>query len=207
MVSGLWGKKIGMTQVFSEKNAVVPVTVINVGGWFVTNIRTVERDGYTALQVGCVKNRYANDSFSVNWIKEPKKYFSVIREIRVSLDEDVPAVGAPLDITSIVEKGTLVDVFGVSKGCGFAGVLRRHNFSGPPASHGHTMGNRTGSIGCHATQGKVIKGKKMPGHKGNVKCVTRCLEVVKVEPKEQVVVIKGSVPGKAGSLVFIRKEK
>lgn len=206
MVSGLWGKKIGMTQLFSEKNAVVPVTVIDVGGWFVTNVRTVERDGYVAVQVGFVKDRYANDSFSVDWIKKPKKYFRSVREIRVAQEGDLPKVGTPFDFASIVESGTVVDVFGTTKGCGFAGVLRRHNFSGPPSSHGHTMGKRTGSIGCNATQGKVVKGKKMPGQMGNVKRVTRNLKVIKVEQDAKVVLVKGSVPGKSGSLVFIRKE-
>jgi len=182
--------------------------VIDVSGWFVTNVRTVERDGYTAVQVGCVKDRYAKNKFSADWIKQSKKYFKNVREIRVDAKsgETFPAIGQELELSSVLNVGTVVDVFGTTKGCGFAGVLRRHNFSGPPASHGHTMGNRTGSIGCHATQGKVIKGKKMPGQMGNVKRATRNLEVIKVEQDAQVVLVKGSVPGKSGSLVFVRKE-
>lgn len=208
MVSGLWGKKIGMTQVFSDKNAVVPVTVIDVAGWFVTNIRTKDRDGYTAVQVGCVKGRYAQDVFSVEWIKKPKKYFRMLREIRVKENEisSLPAIGKIADFTSILEEGSDVDVFGVSKGCGFAGVVRRHNFSGSPGSHGSTMGKRTGSIGSFATQGKVIKGKAMPGHMGDENCAVKNLEIVKVDHEAKVVLVKGSVPGKSGSFVFIRKE-
>ena len=208
MVSGLWGKKIGMTQVFSDKDAVVPVTVIDVAGWFVTNIRTKERDGYAAVQVGRVKARYSNESFAIGWLKKPKKYFDVVRELKVKEEEmsSLPAIGKPADFISTLSEGIVVDVFGKSKGCGFAGVVRRHNFSGPPASHGHTMGKKTGSIGSFATQGKVIKGKKMPGHMGNVKCVSRCLEVVKIESDAKVVFVKGAVPGKSGSLVFVRKE-
>ncbi len=207
MVSGLWGRKIGMTQMFSKENAVVPVTVIDIAGWFVTNIRTLERDGYVAVQVGCVKDRYSKEEFSINWLKNLTKYFKVVREIRVSGEDQksLPTIGQPVD-TSILEEGVSVDVFGKTKGCGFAGVVRRHNFAGPPGSHGHTMGNRTGSIGSFCSQGKVIKGKTMPGQMGNEKRVVRNLEIVKVEHDSKVVLVKGSVPGKSGSLVFIRKE-
>lgn len=208
MVSGLWGKKIGMTQVFSEKNTVVPVTVIDVAGWFVTNIRTMERDGYVAVQVGCVKDRYIKNTFSIDWIKKPKQYFKRVREIRLSQDaqNSLPSIGEPFDFASVLEVGKKVAVFGYSKGCGFAGVVRRHNFAGAPKSHGHTMGKRTGSIGSFCSQGKVIKGKKMPGHMGNEKCVSRKLEVIKVELDSKIVLVKGAIPGKSGSLVFIRKE-
>ena len=148
------------------------------------------------------------DKFSIDWIKKPKRHFKSVREIRVddSSEESLPAIGQSLDFASILTPGILVNVYGKTKGCGFAGVVRRHNFSGPPRSHGHTMGKRTGSIGCNATQGKVVKGKKMPGHMGNVKRAARNLEVIKVEKDAKVVVVKGAIPGKAGSLVFIRKE-
>jgi len=208
MVSGLWGKKIGMTQVFSKENAVVPVTVIDVDGWFVTNIKTVERDGYAAVQLGLLKKRYAGSSFSADWLKKPKKHFTFLREVRVKQEEvqSLPAIGTVVDFAPFLEEGVLVDVFGISKGCGFAGVIRRHNFAGPPASHGSTMGNRTGSIGTFATQGKVIKGKAMPGHMGATKDVAKNLEVIKIDQDAKVILVKGSVPGKSGSLVFVRKE-
>jgi len=207
MVSGLWGKKIGMTQVFSEENAVVPVTVIDVAGWFVTNIKTVERDGYAAVQLGRVKKRYEGVNFSTGWLKKPKSYFSLLREVRVK-DKDqqsLPAVGQPIDITTVLEKGLSVDVFGTTKGCGFAGVVRRHGFAGPPKSHGHTMGNRTGSIGFNCSCGSVIKGKAMPGQMGAKKNVSKNLEVIKVDHDAKVVLVKGAVPGKSGSFVFIRR--
>lgn len=208
MVSGLWGKKIGMTQVFSKENAVVPVTVISTANWFVTNIRTNERDGYTAVQIGRVKDRYANDNYATVWSKKPKKYFSVIREIRIKEEnmESLPAIGQPAEFASTFDIGSKVAVFGRTKGCGFAGVVRRHNFAGAPGSHGHTMGNTTGSIGSFCSQGKVQKGKKMPGQMGAKNDVTRNLEVIKVDHDAKIVLVKGSVPGKAGSLVFIRKE-
>jgi len=208
MVSGLWGRKIGMTQVFSKENAVVPVTVIDVAGWFVTNIKTVERDGYAAVQLGRVKKRYEGVNFSADWLKSPKKYFSILREVRVKVKDQqtLPAVGESIDIATVLEEGLLVDVFGTSKGCGFAGVVRRHNFAGPPKSHGHTMGNRTGSIGTFCSQGKVIKGKAMPGQMGAKKDMTKNLEVIRVDHDAKVVLVKGAIPGKSGSLVFIRRE-
>ena len=208
MVSGIWGKKIGMTQVFSKEKAVVPVTVIDAAGWVVTNVRTAERDGYVAIQLGCIKKRYADKAFSPEWIKKPKKYFSALREVKVKLDdqESLPAIGVSVDLSTVLQEGNIVDVFGVSKGCGFAGVVRRHNFAGPPGSHGATMGKHTGSIGSFATQGKVIKGKAMPGQMGAKRDAAKNLEIVRVDSEGQIVLVKGSVPGKSGSLVFIRKE-
>ena len=102
MVAGLWGKKVGMTQVFSKENAAIPVTVINTAGWFVTNIRTKERDGYTAVQIGRIKDRYAKDSFETNWLKLPKKYFSIFKEVKVKDETALPAIGLPANEASIL---------------------------------------------------------------------------------------------------------
>ena len=208
MVSGLWGRKIGMTQVFSKENTVVPVTAIDIAGWFVTNVRTVERDGYAAVQLGRVKKRYEGISFSADWLKNLKKYFSFVREVRVKTQDQgsLPVVGQALDITTILQEGQVVDVFGTSKGCGFAGVVRRHNFGGPPKTHGHTMGKRTGSIGSYCSVGKVIKGKAMPGHMGAKSRMVKNLEVVRVDHDAKIVLVKGAVPGKSGSLVFVSKD-
>jgi len=211
MVTGLWGKKIGMAQVFAGES-VIPVTAVDISGWFVTNIRTTERDGYSAVQVGRVKDKYINKKFDINWLKKLKQNFSFVREIKLSKDiseaEGSPVViGKPADFLSIFQEGDSVDVFGKSKGCGFAGVYRRYNFGGAPKSHGSHMGRRTGSVGSFATQGKVMKGKKMPGQMGNKKRVAKNLEVVKIEKDSDIVLVKGSIPGKSGSLVFLRKEK
>jgi len=210
MIRGLWGKKIGMTQVFLE-DSVVPVTAVDVSGWIVTNVRTKDRDGYSAVQVGRIKDRYASKKFDISWLKKPKVYFSFLREI--CLDKDVSeiegasiAIGKPADFLSILTEGDFVDVFGRSKGCGFAGVVRRYNFAGPPGSHGSTMGKKPGSIGFMCSNGRVIKGKKMPGHMGNRKCVVEGLKIVKVDKDSDVVLVKGGIPGKSGSLVFLRKE-
>jgi len=212
MVTGFWGKKIGMTQIFSKKNMVVPVTAVDVSGWLVTNIRTKERDGYNAVQVGRVKDRYANKKFDINWLKNLKQYFSFVREIRLSKDVseaegDAVSIGKPADFRAIFSEGDLVDVFGMTKGCGFAGVVRRYNFAGAPASHGATMGKAPGSLSCFCSQGRVAKGKKMPGQMGHKKRVAQNLEVVQIKEDADVVLVKGSIPGKSGSLVFLRKEK
>jgi len=212
MVTGLWGKKIGMTQVFSDESAVIPVTAVDVSGWVVTNIRTNERDGYNAVQVGRIKDRYADKKFEINWLKKPKKYFSLLKEIKLSKDisedkESAITVGAAADFLSILSDGDMVDVFGMTKGCGFAGVVRRYNFGGPPASHGATMGKKPGSLSFFCSQGRVIKGKKMPGHMGNRKRVSQNLKVVRTDNDSNIVLVKGSIPGKSGSFVFLRKEK
>lgn len=204
MITGCWGKKIGMTQVF-QNDKVIPVTVVDVSDWLVTNIRNQERDGYGAIQVGLKRPKCTGDAFSKLWLKDPRAYFSFVREIKA--EEELPniAVGQSIDFCKQFKEGEKVDVFGKSRGLGFAGVVKRHGFNGPPGSHGSTMGKRTGSIGFFRSEGRVIKGKKMPGHKGNVACAIRGLEIIMVKPEEKVLVIKGSVPGKSGSLLFIRK--
>lgn len=200
----MWGKKVGMTQVFVN-DKVVPVTAINVGNWLITGIRNKERDGYDAIQVGCLKKRHAKAQFSADWLKSIKKYFSMIKEIKVSQAVDDVEIGKPVDFYNHLNQGDKVDVFGITKGHGFAGVVKRHDFAGPPASHGSTMGKKPGSIGFMTSQGKVIKGKAMPGHMGVDRRVMRNLEVVKIEKDAPVVLVKGSIPGHVGSYVFIRK--
>lgn len=203
---GLWGKKVGMTQVFAD-NKVVPVTVIDTAHWFVTNTRVVEKDGFNAVQVGCVRPRYVEQPFSVDWIKQPKKFFSFIREVKLDKNPSEFAfeVGKPADFFALIQQGDKMDVHGTSIGRGFAGVVKRYNFSGPPGSHGDKMGKAPGSLSFMRSQGRVIKGKKLPGHMGNVSKVIRNLEIIKVKPENNVVLLKGSVPGKTGSLVFLRK--
>ncbi len=205
MVNGLWGKKIGMTQVFSENNKVVPVTVIDVAHWYVTQIKTQETDGYAAVKLGCVKPRYADLPFSKEWLSEPRKYFSAFKE--VSMDEGTEGIeiGQPAQTSEWITQGDMVDVFGITKGAGFQGVVKRHGFAGGGASHGSTFGRIPGSMSYMRTRGRVPKGKRLPGHMGVEKRVMKNLKVIKVEPEAQVVLVTGSVPGKCGSLVFVRK--
>jgi len=207
MMSGLWGKKIGMTQVFSEKQKVVPVTAIDVSQWYVTQIKTKENDGYNAVKLGHVKDRYSEQEFSLQWLTEPRKYFSAFKEVPVSEENIQATVGQSADIASILAQGDNVDVFGKTKGAGFQGVVKRHGFSGGRASHGATFGRFTGSLSFMRSRGRVIKGKKMPGHMGTQQQVMQNLEVIKIEPQSHVLLVKGSIPGKSGSLVFIRKRR
>lgn len=204
MISGVWGKKVGMTQLFVG-DKVVPVTAINVGHWVVTQVRTAERDGYEAIQMGCLRDRYKNTQFTAEWLTAPRKYFSILREVKLNNKVDGIELGKPVNIQSILTEGDAVDVFGTSRGRGFAGVYKRHGFGGAPKSHGSTMGRRPGSISHMRKQGRVIKGKRMPGHMGNVSCTVRNLALVKAQVDAQILFIKGAVPGHSGSLVFIRK--
>ncbi len=205
MVAGVWGCKVGMTQIFLE-DKVVPVTIVDVNHWVITNIKPEESDGYRAIQVACVRKRYRDEKFSKNWLKKPKKYFSIIKDIPLKDDVSLEIViGQPVDFYSEFVKGSKVDVVGKTRGLGFAGVVKRHGFSGSPGSHGHTMGKRPGSIGSIAACGKVAKGKKMPGHLGNQQRVMKNLKIVEVEKNKKALFIQGSVPGKAGAFVFVRK--
>lgn len=202
MVRGLWGKKIGMTQVFSGEK-VVPVTAIDVSNWYVTQVKTVEKDGYSALKMGHLKNKYSGQEFSIDWIKEPRIYFSEFKEVNLS-DKASQKIGDKADLT-VLSVGENVDAFGISKGAGFQGVVKRHGFAGGRASHGATFGRFTGSLSYMRSRGRVPKGKKMPGHMGTEKNVMQNLEIMRIEPAADIILVKGSVPGKSGSLIFLKK--
>ena len=204
MVAGLWGKKIGMTQLFAE-DKVIPVTAINVGHWVVTNIKTEVRDGYNAVQVGLVKERYVQEQFSAEWLKKTKNYFVFLREIK---QDDAVAgldIGQTLDCASVLNLGDKVNLTGATIGRGFAGGVKRYNFRGGCASHGSKLGRKPGSASFFRAEGKVIKGKRLPGHMGVKQRFMENLEVVHIDQGAAVVLVKGSVPGKGGSLVFMQK--
>lgn len=204
MVNGIWGKKIGMTQVFSSDNRVVPVTAVDVSDWFVTQVKTKERDGYDAIQLGCIREKQQGQQFSADWLRSPKQYFSALREVRL-LDSASFEVGQQPDIATLLEVGMSVDVFGITIGKGFQGAVKRHGFAGGPASHGAKLGRKPGSLSGQRSSGRVFKGKKLPGHMGCSQRVMKNLQIIKVESSAGIVFIKGSIPGKSGSLVFVRK--
>lgn len=204
MAARLWGKKVGMTQVFSN-NKVVPVTAIDVAHWIVTNNKTKERDGYGAVQVGLLRDRYTTVPFNKEWLTETRKHFYYLREIAFDGDASNIQIGQPMVFNELVNLGEFVDVVGTSIGRGFAGVIKRHDFKGAPGSHGSNMGKRPGSSGSYRSQGRVIKGKRFPGHMGADSQVMRNLEIVSVNKDANVVLVKGSVPGKIGSLLCLRK--
>ena len=205
MINGFWGTKIGMTQVFSDDHKVVPVTVIDLARWLVTQVKTVEKDGYSAVQLGCVKKRFETDEFSSEWMQEPEKYFSTRKEVRLEEDAKDLHIGTSINIDEVIAKGDNVDIVGVTIGRGFQGGVKRHGFKGGRASHGDKLGRKPGSLGYMRSQGRIIKNKRMPGHMGVDRCMIKNLEVVQIEPQSRIVLIKGSVPGKSGSLVYLTK--
>ncbi len=205
MIQGIWGRKVGMTQVFADDSSVIPVTVVNTAGWLVTQIKTVEVDGYNAIQVACPRQKYEAQPFAHEWLKKLKHHFLFVKEIAITQLPEGLTVGSSVDLGSILAKNDLVDATGVTKGCGFAGTVRRWDFAGGPASHGSTFHKRPGSMGNMRATGKVIKGKRLPGHMGDKQRTVQKLQIVQVRPEENIVLVKGSMAGKPGSLVFLRK--
>ena len=202
---GLIGRKIGMTQLFDEKGDVVPVTVIEAGPCTVTEIRTSERDGYTALQLGFGTNK--EKRFTKPYLGQftkrnlpPSRH---LREFRIS-DVSAFTLGQTLN-ASVFEKGEHVDVEGTTKGRGFAGIIKRHGFKGGHASHGPTMGREPGSIGSSAYPSRVIKGKRLPGRMGGKPLTSKNLLVAGVDAEQNVLLVRGAIPGPTNGLVFILK--
>ncbi len=199
------GKKVGMTQIFDEQGKVIPVTVIEAGPCVVAQVKTVETDGYNAIQLGFgdVKESKINKPEKGHFAKAniaPKKH---LREFRVDDFEDV-AVGTEIKADSF-EIGDKIDVQGTTKGKGFQGVIKRHGQSRGPMGHGSMYHRRPGSMGPTSTPGRVFKGKKLPGHMGRVTVTIQNLDVVKVDMDKNVLLIKGSVPGAKGAILKIRK--
>jgi len=201
---GIWCTKIGMTQVFKESGVLVPVTALDVGKWIVTQIKSAERDGYVAIQVGSVRKRYAEQAFAADWLQRLSRYFSVVREVAVdSVGEYV--VGGPVDVSQVVIAGDHVHVSGVTIGRGFQGGVKRHGFAGGRGSHGDTLGRKGGSMGFMRSRGRVIKGWRMAGHMGAEQRTVKNLQVIGTEAGRGVILIAGSVPGKTGTLLYVQK--
>lgn len=207
MINGLWGRKLGMTQVFSDDHQVVPVTAIDMSHWFVTQIKTKENDGYDAVQFGLLRVRYRKETLSLEWLKEAKHYFLSFKEVRIVDASTQFQIGQPVDISLVLTKGDIIDAFGITIGKGFQGVVKRHGHKGGRASHGDKLGRGPGSLEGMRRSGRVRKGRKLPGHMGVTQHAAKNLEVVIVDPSANVVFVKGSVPGKSDSLVFLRKCK
>lgn len=204
-VKGILGTKLGMTQVFDEDNRVIPVTVVKAGPNVVTQIRTEETDGYTAVQLayGAIDPRKVTKPVAGQFAKAgvtPRRHLT---EIRV---HDVSDYTVGQELTAeIFTDGALVDVTGTSKGKGFAGVMKRHGFKGLGASHGvHRVHRAPGSIGGCATPGRVFKGMRMAGRMGNDKVTTQNLKVHKVDAESGLLLIKGAIPGRKGAVVIVR---
>ncbi len=204
MIQGLIGKKIGMTQIFKDDGRVISVTGIEAGPCFVTQVKTKAKEGYSAVQLGFGKLKRAN-SAEKGHLKElePLKY---IREFRTE-DNISAEVGQKVDV-SLFKPGELVDIIALSKGRGFAGVVKRHHFAGGPKTHGQSDRHRApGSIGSTTSPGRVLKGLRMAGHMGNARVTVRNLEIVEVQLLRNLLLVKGGIPGSPGNIVLIKKVK
>lgn len=204
---GLIGKKVGMTQIFGDKGDCIPVTVIEAGPCTVTEVRSRERDGYVAVQLGFGTNKESRFARPVlgQFKKRNLPPSRHLKEFRVG-DASAYEVGKTVD-ASLFAKGEYVDVQGVTKGRGFAGVVKRYGFVAGHASHGPTFGKQPGSIGASAYPSRVIKGKRLPGRMGGVNLTIKNLEVVAVDTEQNVVLVRGAIPGPPNGLVYINKRE
>src|SRR5690554_91395 len=207
MALALIGKKSGMTRIFTEDGASIPVTVIEVTPNRVTQIRSPEVDGYSAVQVtaGSRKAKHLTKAQAGHFAKANVEAGRIVREYRLADGEEVPAVGSDLTV-SLFEAGQLIDVIGTSKGKGFQGGVKRWNFAMQDATHGNSLSHRApGSIGQNQTPGRVFKGKKMAGHMGAERVTVQSLEIVRVDTDHNLLLIKGTVPGSTGGDVLVRQ--
>jgi len=205
MTIGIVGKKIGMTRIFTEEGKSLPVTVIEAKPNRVTQIKTMDRDGYSAVQVtkGNIKNSRVNKPTAGLFSKASVEAGEGLWEFRLE-DNSTGEIGASLTVSEFSE-GQKVDVRGISKGKGFAGVVKRHNFKTQDMSHGNSISHRApGSIGQCQTPGRVFKGKKMAGRMGNKKVTKQNLKVIDVDSENNLLMVKGSVPGKKNSIVYLK---
>ena len=205
MSKGILGKKLGMTGLFSSDGRHVPVTVIEAGPCVVTQIKTKDKDGYDALQLGfgSKKASHTNKPQAGHFEKSGGQAFVMVKEFAVDKPEEYE-LGQTIS-TELFAIGEKVDVAGVSKGRGFAGVMKRHGFHGGRKTHGGRCQRRPGSIGCSAWPSKVIKGKKMPGHFGVTRHTIRNLEIVDIRADQNLILIKGAVPGAKSGMVELKK--
>ena len=206
-MKGMIGKKVGMTQVFDQEGIVTPVTVIQAGPCYVTQVRNAKRDGYVSVQLGYgeTKPRRLTKGQLGHLQKADLPALRHLREFRLS--EDAPiALEEGQEITvDVFEQGELVDVIGTSKGRGYAGTIKRHGFSRGPKTHGQSDRMRSpGSIGMCATPARVLKGKKMAGRMGNDRVTVQNLALVVVDAENDLIAVKGAVPGAKGSIVMIK---
>lgn len=205
MITSLLGKKLGMTQVYDAENVLIPVTVVEAGPCSVVQVKTAATDGYDAAQIGFAwkKAKHAtraelNHAKKAGLDQAPR----VISEVRLAAGNGVK-VGDVVTVAAFQE-GQLVDVIGISKGKGFAGVVKRHHAAGGPASHGAMFHRRVGSIGMRQTPGRVWKNQIMPGHMGSERCTVQNLRVVKIVADKNLLLVKGAVPGANGDDVLVR---
>ncbi len=202
MTQGIIGKKLGMTQIFRDNGKAEAVTAIETGPCTVIQVKTKDKDGYSAVQLGFGQAKRLN-SPQKGHLKELGQ-FRYLREFRVDNTEAIE-VGQKIDV-SLFKAGDILDITGVSKGKGFAGVVKRYHFAGGPKTHGQSDRHRApGSIGATTSPGRVFKGKRMAGHMGNSRVTVRHLEVFEADPARNLLLVKGAVPGARNGLLLIKK--
>ena len=208
VIQGILGRKLGMTRLFDESGEVTATTIVEAGPCFVTQIKTLDRDGYEAVQLGF-------DQVRQNKLTNPERghlkesgapNVRTLREVPVS-DLDGIALGDQINV-DMLRQGERVDVVGTSKGKGFAGVMKRHNFRGGPKTHGQSDRWRApGSIGSGTTPGRVMKGMRMAGHMGDERVTVQNLEIVRIDPERNLIALRGAIPGPKGGLIMIKKRR
>lgn len=206
-LNAILGQKLGMTQIFDDESRSIPVTVVKAGPIHVVQVKTVENDGYNAIQIsyGEAKPGSVNKPQAGHYAKAGVAPGKHLIEVKVE-DPSEFQVGQEIKVEEMFEVGTRADVSGVSKGKGFSGVMKRHNFGGQGASHGtHKKHRAPGAIGACATPSRVFKGMRMPGRMGGEKVTTLSLEVAGVDSERGLLMLNGSVPGPKGSVVFVRE--
>ena len=204
LTPGILGRKLGMSQIFEESGLVRAITAIEAGPCTVTQVKTPEKDGYSAIQIGYGAAKKLNKPEKGHLDKAQVPLVRHLREVRLDRTDDYQQ-GQQIDAT-LFEVGELVDVIGTSKGKGYAGGVKRHHFRGGPKTHGQSDRYRApGSIGATTTPGRVYKGTRMAGHLGDIRVTVQNLKVVEVDPERNLLVVEGAVPGANNGLVFVRK--
>jgi large subunit ribosomal protein L3 len=201
---GILGTKLGMTQVFDEDSRVVPVTVVQATPNTVTQVKTKDTDGYTAVQLAYGTTKHVTKPIAGHLAKAGVDRAKVLAELRLEDGDDLPELGSTVTVEAFA-KGDVVDVTGTSKGKGYAGVMKRHNFSGMGDGHGVKKKNRhPGSVGNASTPGRTFRGQRMAGRMGGERVTVQNLEVVDVDTEHQLILVKGALPGSDGQVVFVR---
>lgn len=206
MTIGLLGRKIGMTRIFTTEGKSIPVSVVEVHPNRVSQLKNVESDGYNAVQLtgGTKKSSHVNKPLAGHFAKVEIEAGDMLCEFRVDTIDEFTA-GQLFTVGDVFNEGQFVDVSATSKGKGFAGTLKRHNFRTQDATHGNSRSHRVpGSIGQNQSPGRVFKGKKMAGHMGNKRCTTQTLELVRVDKERNLLLIKGAIPGAPGARVEVK---
>lgn len=209
MTTGLIGKKLGMTQVFGDDGVVRPVTVLKAGPCVVVQKKSTDKEGYDSVQLGLVdfvNTRRVNKATTGHFKKAGVEPSRVLREFRVAAGKDAK-VGDRITADSVFKVRDIVDVIGISKGRGWSGFVRRHHFRGGDASHGSMFHRAPGSIGASSYPSRVWPGQRMAGQMGNARATVRNLEVLQIDADDNLLIVKGAVPGPKGGLVIIRRAK